>query len=124
MTNVKKHFEQPAHNRSSASQTPGRTFRTVLVIALIGGLASLFMVPRERVAEAKSNGGGVLKSQSAQAVMRQTESNAFPSLAKKSTLKERSLIDMDFFGGLPVAGTYRERLLAAFRSFGPEAEDC
>ena len=123
MTNVKKHFEQPAHNRSSASQIPGRTFRTVLVIALIGGLAS-FIVPRERVTEVKSDGGGVLKSQSAQAVVHQTESNAFPSLAKKSTRKERSLIDTDFFGGLPVAGTYRERLLAAFRFFGPEAKDC
>jgi hypothetical protein len=124
MMNVKKHFEQLANHRSSASQTPIRTLRTVLVIALIGGLASLFMVPRDRVTEAKSNGGGVLKSQSAQAVTHQTESNALPALAKKSTLKQRSLIDTDFFGGLPVAGTYRERLLAAFRSFGPEAKDC
>ncbi len=136
MVKLKSSFEQPANNCASASRKKGRIFRTVLVVALITGLASLFLRAPEPLyggkrlsrwlADAKSDSGGTVLSQPALVALRHMGTNAFPSLvrlltANDSSLK-RSLVRLDFTGLLTTAETRHERALAAFRSLGPDAK--
>jgi hypothetical protein len=101
-----KPFRQP-ERYFPATQTPRRSSRIAQKLALMAGLASLFASAPER--------------QTAMGGERHLETNAkeFPLIARKDPKAKRSLIDIDFFGGLPVAATYREQLLAAFGPPGP-----